>query len=190
MKSLPRSVGEAEVFGDVVQFAGDLADAVRIEDPYARAVPPGQPNSAVFMVIENTGPTPVAVVAAESPAAATVELHTHRMADGMMQMRRIERIELPAGESVALAPGGLHVMLIGLTETLAPGMEVPLTLVFDDGGRAEALARIGGLDLPRQQVHRCQVGREDDDLLGRMLVPQRPQAPQQLAAAGGDEGDG
>jgi periplasmic copper chaperone A len=119
-----------------------VADAVRVQDPYARAVPPGQPNSAVFMVIENTGTAPAAVVQAQSPAAATVELHTHGMADGMMQMRRIERIELPAGESVALAPGGLHVMLIGLTEPLAPGMDVPLTLELDDGSRIDLTAPV------------------------------------------------
>ncbi|WP_058554226.1 copper chaperone PCu(A)C [Thiohalocapsa sp. ML1] len=157
MKYLPiTATAAAALLGALVWFSAFadplVADAVRIEDPYARAVPPGQPNSAVFMVIENTGPTPVAVVAAESPAAATVELHTHRMADGMMQMRRIERIELPAGESVALAPGGLHVMLIGLTETLAPGMEVPLTLVFDDGGRAEVTAPVRHVQ-PMMQGH-------------------------------------
>jgi periplasmic copper chaperone A len=147
MKNLPITATVAAALLGALVGLGALADpaiegAVRIEDPYARAVPPGQPNSAVFMVIENRGPTPVAVVAAESPAAATVELHTHRMADGMMQMRRIERIELPAGESVALAPGGLHVMLIGLTEPLAPGMDVPLTLLFDDGTRAEVTAPV------------------------------------------------
>jgi len=115
-------------------FAADAA-GIGVEDAYARAVPPGQPNSAVFMVLTNTGDADRALVAAESAAAETVELHTHTMADGMMQMRRIERIELPVGERVVLQPGGLHVMLIGLTEQLEPGMEVPLTLLFDDGSR-------------------------------------------------------
>ena len=50
----------------------------------------------------------------------------------MMRMRRIEKIEVPAGETVTLKPGGLHVMLIGLKQTLEPGDAVDLTLVFED----------------------------------------------------------
>lgn len=122
------------------------ADILNVEAPYARAVPPGQPNSAVFAVLTNTGETPLALVSAESEAAETVELHTHTMADGMMQMRKIERIELPPGERVELKPGGLHVMLIGLAEQLKPGMEVPLTLVVDDGSRVEVTAPVRRID--------------------------------------------
>jgi hypothetical protein len=125
--------------------AGDPAP-VTVQDPYARAVPPGQPNSAVFMTLTNTADGPRALVSAESDAAATVELHTHSMADGMMQMRRIERIDLPPGERVKLEPGGLHVMLIGLAEQLTPGSDVALTLVFDDGSRAELTAPVRRID--------------------------------------------
>ena len=111
-----------------------LADeAVVVSDPYARAVAPGQPNSAVFMRIDNGGGQDRALIGAASPAADVVELHTHRMEDGMMKMRQVEQIELPAGESVALQPGGLHVMLIGLKQQLQPGEEVALTLTLDDG---------------------------------------------------------
>jgi len=123
-----------------------LAADIGVEDPYARAVPPGQPNSAVFMVLTNAGDADRALVAAESDSAANVELHTHTMVDGMMQMRRIERIPLPAGERVALEPGGLHVMLIGLAEQLEPGMDVALTLVFDDGSRTRVTAPVRRID--------------------------------------------
>jgi len=108
------------------------ADTIYATEPFARAVPPGQPNSAVFMQLSNAGDEDRALVAAASPAAEVVELHTHRMEDGMMKMRRIERIALPARETVTLQPGGLHVMLIGLTEQLQPGGEIAVTLTFDD----------------------------------------------------------
>ncbi len=137
MKSLRFLALTAALAAPVLQAAGIDAD-----EPYARAVPPGQPNSAVFMVLTNTGDSPRALVGAESDAAETVELHTHTMADGMMQMRRIERIELPAGEPVSLQPGRLHVMLIGLTEQLEPGIEVALTLEFDDGTRLPITAPV------------------------------------------------
>lgn len=122
------------------------ADAIDVADAYARAVPPGQANSAAFMMLSNPGDADRALVAAESAAAATVELHTHTMSDGMMQMRRVERIELPAGEEVTLAPGGLHVMLIGLAQQLKPGMEVALTLIFDDGSRQTITAPVRRID--------------------------------------------
>jgi len=85
---------------------------ISIGDPYARAVPPGQPNSAVFMSLENRSGADQALVAAESGVSEVVELHTHVAEGGMMRMRRIEKIELPAGQSVTLQPGGLHVMLM------------------------------------------------------------------------------
>ena len=116
--------------------------AVTVSDAYARAVPPGQPNSAVFMTLTNPSNQARALVAATSPAAQTVELHTHTNDNGVMRMRRIERIEVPAGGNVQLAPGGLHVMLIGLTGNLAPGDEVALDLSFDDGTQTQVQAPV------------------------------------------------
>lgn len=129
--------------------------AIDVSDPYARAVPPGQANSAAFMMLSNTGDADRALVAAESTAADTVELHTHSMDDGMMQMRRIERIALPAGEQVTLAPGGLHVMLIGLAEQLKPGMDVALTLIFDDGSRQSVTAPVRRIDVGAMGGHQA-----------------------------------
>ena len=111
--------------------------SLSVVDPYARAVPPGQTNSAAFMAIENPGDEPRALVGADSSASAVVELHTHLHEDGMMKMRRVERIDLPAGETVTLEPGGLHLMLIGLTQDLKPGDELDVTLIFDDDHRQQ-----------------------------------------------------
>ncbi len=108
-----------------------------VTDPYARAVPPGQTNSAAFMGIENRSDAPRALVDAQSSASEVVELHTHLHEDGMMKMRRVERIDLPAGETVLLEPGGLHLMLIGLTQDLKPGDELDMTLIYDDESRQQ-----------------------------------------------------
>jgi copper(I)-binding protein len=133
-----------------------LAETIEVHDAYVRAVPPGQPNSAAFMSITNKGSEDRALLAAQSNAAEVVELHTHLMEDGMMQMRRVDQIDLPAGETVLLQPGGLHVMLIGLTEALAPGDMVELTLGFDQGGE-QALSlpvkRIDPSAMPMHQHH-------------------------------------
>jgi periplasmic copper chaperone A len=116
--------------------------AVTIDAPYARAVPPGQSNSAVFMSLANGTGGARALVGGHTDAAEVVELHTHTMDDGMMKMRRVERIDLPAGETVTLAPGGFHVMLIGLKRGLNPGDQVDLTLMLDDGGSLKVQAPV------------------------------------------------
>ncbi|MCG8429014.1 MAG: copper chaperone PCu(A)C [Chromatiales bacterium] len=123
-------------------LAGSAADSAMVSDPFVRAVPPGQKNSASFMKIMNHSGKDQAVVGAESPVAEVVELHTHTMVDGMMRMRQVEKIDLPAGETVVLQPGGLHVMLIGLKQDLMPGKDVDVTLKFDDGSTKQITAPI------------------------------------------------
>ncbi|NCC28249.1 MAG: copper chaperone PCu(A)C, partial [Gammaproteobacteria bacterium] len=81
-----------------------------------------------------------------------VELHTHVEEDGMMRMRRIEKIEIPAGETVTLKPGGLHVMLIGLKQPLEPGDTVDLALTFEDGSRIPVQAPVRRIEVPMQRT--------------------------------------
>lgn len=125
--------------------AVNVADMVNVENPYVRAVPPGQPNSAAFMTIVNTGDSDHSITSASSPVAETVELHTHTNENGVMEMRQIDKIDLPAKGRAELAPGGLHIMLIGLRQELKPGENAQLTLTFDDGSTAI-------VDAPIQEV--------------------------------------
>ncbi|QFY89017.1 copper chaperone PCu(A)C [Magnetovirga frankeli] len=122
---------------------GLLAEsAIGIDNPYVRAVPPGTPNSAAFMTINNRGSADNALVGAASPASKVVELHTHVMEDGMMKMRQVQQIDLPAGKAAVLEPGGLHIMLIGLKGNLKPGEQVDLTLKFADGAEQKLSAPV------------------------------------------------
>jgi copper(I)-binding protein len=116
-------------------YAGTAAEDVQVEEAYARAVPPGQSNSAAFMSLTNKSDADHGLVAAESGASKVTELHTHFLEDGMMKMRPVAKIDLPAGETVKLQPGGLHLMLIDLARQLSPAEEVSITLVFEDGSR-------------------------------------------------------
>lgn len=115
--------------------AEDAAESVSVTDPYVRAVPPGQRSSAAFMTLRNGSGTDHAVVSAESSASEIVELHTHVSEGGMMRMRQVEKIDVPAHGQTLLKPGGLHVMLIELNHGLKAGDKVPVTLVFQDGSR-------------------------------------------------------
>jgi len=118
------------------------AHPIQIHEPFVRLLPATQPNTAAFMVLENTGERDLALVRAESEASRVVELHDHLMVDGMMRMREVERIDLPAGARTELKPGGLHVMLIGLRSPLQEGQELAITLVFDDASRVEIHAPV------------------------------------------------
>ncbi len=145
-----------------VAFAGSAADDVSVSDPYARAMPPGQPNSAMFLELTNSAKVDHALVAAESSVSKVVELHAHIEEDGMMKMRRMERVDLPAGEAVSFQPGGLHLMLIGLERQIEPGQQVVLTLIYEDGSRTrvEAPVRKVGSEMGGQQKgQRCGSGR-------------------------------
>lgn len=94
--------------------------------------------SAAYMQIENPGETPLTLVGAAAEVSEVVEIHEVTMVDDVMQMRPVEGgIEIPAGESVSLEPGGYHVMFIGVLDTIEPGNAFPITLTFayaDDMG--------------------------------------------------------
>ncbi len=128
----------------------NAARDVTIEKPFARAAMQQQKNSAGFMKLVNYG-TDSAIVDARSSVAEVVELHTHINDNGVMRMRRIERIALPHGQTVMLKPGGLHVMFIKLKRDLKVGDMVDVTLVFDDGSEK-------ALDLPVHKVKRKHKG--------------------------------
>ena len=137
-------------------LAADAANSVSVADPYVRAVPPGQPNSAAFMQLHNSGTSSHSIKSAESPVAKVVELHTHVHEGGMMKMRQVKQIDIPAHGDTVLQPGGLHVMLIGLKGELKPGDNVAVTLVFEDGSKklVEAPVRMMKMKMDmKQQMH-------------------------------------
>ncbi|WP_293267784.1 copper chaperone PCu(A)C [Neptunomonas sp.] len=120
----------------ILLLSSQLATAeVHIDGAYARAVPPGQMNSATFMQITNDDEKGLSLVSATSDAAKNVELHTHIQDNGVMRMRQINEIKLPSDQKVTLQPGGMHIMMIGLTRNLHAGEHINLSLTFSDGSQ-------------------------------------------------------
>jgi hypothetical protein len=113
------------------------AAGVEVSGVWARATLPGQKVAGVYMEIRSERDARLVGVA--SPAAASAEVHEMRHQDGVMRMRRVEALDLPAGEAVQLAPGGYHVMLFDLREPLEAGRQVALTLEIEIAGRREAV---------------------------------------------------
>ena len=93
--------------------------------------------SAIFMTIQNTGDTADRLIRASANVAETVELHRSTVEDGVMRMRPVEAIEIPAGGSVELKPGDYHIMLINLTQDLNVGDQFTATLEFEQAGTIE-----------------------------------------------------
>jgi hypothetical protein len=128
--------------------------SVKVENAWARATAPGQKNGSVYVDLTST--SNAALVAAGSPVAGRAELHSMSTEGGVMRMRALPRVELPAGRTVKLAPGGTHVMLVDLKQPLKPGDKVPLTLSVQSSGTAlttlkiEAEVRAVGAANPHQ----------------------------------------
>lgn len=89
--------------------------------------------SAVYLTIYNPGETQERLIAAETEAADIVEIHEVTMQNDVMQMRPVEGVDIPAGETVALAPGGLHIMLLDVRQPLLTGEAIMLHLHFESG---------------------------------------------------------
>tara|TARA_R110002110_G_scaffold4877_2_gene24651 strand:- start:100 stop:588 length:489 start_codon:yes stop_codon:yes gene_type:complete len=120
--------------------AGDAPSGLVIGDVWARASVTA--TGAAYLTIENTGTADDILVEVRSPVAEKVEIHDMSMDGMVMKMRKVDSLPVKAGESVKLAPGGLHIMLIHLKTPLSEGMSVPLTLVFQTAGGVEVSAPV------------------------------------------------
>jgi len=118
--------------------SGRAEGPVGVTDPWVRATVPGQNVAGAYLEIVST--RDAALVSAASPAAGLVEIHTMTMEGDVMRMRAVDRIELPAGKPVKLAPGGYHIMLMDLKRELKEGDTVPITLTIE--GREQGRATI------------------------------------------------
>ncbi len=116
-----------------VSSASVLAADVEIKNPWVRGTVSGQQATGAFMEI--TSKSGATLVGASSPSAGVTELHEMKMDGGVMRMRAIPRLDLPAGKPVALGPGGYHVMLIQLKQPLKKGDRVALTLQIEGKDR-------------------------------------------------------
>jgi copper(I)-binding protein len=120
----------------IVAWANPLwASDIVIDAPFSRPARMSVGTGAAYMQITNTHDTDVALIAAQSPIATRVEIHEIISDDttGRLKMVEIPKLVIPAGQSVTLRPGGYHLMLMGLQQSLADGESFPLTITFDNG---------------------------------------------------------
>jgi copper(I)-binding protein len=117
------------------------AGALSAQEAWIRATP-GSDVAAAYLTLHNGSTQPVVVVGVRSPAAGAAMIHESSLVNGKSSMRPHERLRIGAGETVRLAPGGLHIMLQSLNRTLAAEDEVPLVLLLEGGATLEVIARV------------------------------------------------
>ncbi|MDP1652772.1 MAG: copper chaperone PCu(A)C [Rhodocyclaceae bacterium] len=125
--------------------SGRPAAEIGVVDPYVALMPPGIRITAAYLTLRNSGDRDVRLVAASCPSASVAELHTHIDDKGVMRMRQVKEIVVPAKGEVQLRPGGYHVMLIDMKTPLKEGDKLAITLAFGDGSSKtiEAPAKVG-----------------------------------------------
>ncbi len=107
---------------------------IAISNAWARPTVEGQQGGGGFVTLINHGKSDDRLIGASSPAAGHMELHTMKIENNVMRMRQVPNIEIKAGETVELKPGGLHVMFMDLKQPLITGSKAPVTLQFEKAG--------------------------------------------------------
>ncbi len=123
-----------------VMAAAAHAQNVEVRDAWARSTVPNQKSSGAFMKL--TAKEGTRLVGADSPVAGITEVHEMKMEGDVMKMRAVSALELPAGQTVELKPGGYHVMLMDLKTALKKDSTIPLTLLFKDAKGVESKVEV------------------------------------------------
>lgn len=121
--------------------AGDLV----ISGAFTRAMLPNAKSGGAYLTIENKGATADKLIGVSTIAAQLAQVHEMKIEGDVMKMNEIEGgMEIPAGGSVSLAPGGMHIMLMGVGSPFEEGECLELTLTFEKAGEVPVLLNVGG----------------------------------------------
>lgn len=138
---LLRSISFSSLLCFSLFSAPSFADGQLVfEQPRVKAPFPGRMMSAAYMDISNPTDSDKIMVSASAPWSGLIEIHTHAVVDGVMRMRHLEELVIPAGETVNFKPGGLHLMLFKLKKPLAESL--PMEVCFKDGTCQEVEAQL------------------------------------------------
>ena len=110
-----------------------FAEGISVTHARALATAPGQQVGGAYMDI--SAKDGAKLVRVESRVAGKVMIHSMSMKNGIMEMRSVKVLDIPAGKTVSLSEGGMHLMLMDIRKPLASGETIPLTLTFDQGGK-------------------------------------------------------
>ena len=119
------------------------ANSIVVEQPWARATPPGARTGAAYLTLLNNGTTADRLLGVTTPLADKVEFHKETEENGVSRMREVPSVEVQPGAKVTFKPGEMHMMMVGLRQPLKEGQTLPLTLQFEKAGSIPVTASIG-----------------------------------------------
>ena len=137
----PMAVALAMIVVSILNFSTVASQRLTFSDVQLRATVAGMLSSAAYLTITNNSISDDQLIAARAAMAQRVEIHSMEMENGVMRMQAVDGgLAIAAGDSLTLAPGGLHIMLMGLTTDLAPGTQHEIILVFEKAGEIKLTA--------------------------------------------------
>lgn len=134
-------------------------NGIAVSEAWAQATPPAAKTGALYATIHNSGDKPDRLISLESDVADAGVVHKMTMEGGIMRMRPLSKgLVVPPGDTVALAPGGMHGMLIGLKQPLKAGETFHATAVFETAGRIEISVPVVAMGAPAPAGHAMEGG--------------------------------
>ncbi len=121
------------------------SNQIVVEKAWARATPKMAVTGGAYVTVTNRGPGEDRLLNVTSPVAEKIQFHAMAIDNGVAKMAQLSAVDLPPGVSVALKPGGIHMMLLRLKRPLAEGESIPLALTFEKAGVVEVEARVLGI---------------------------------------------
>jgi copper(I)-binding protein len=135
-------------------FAAEFkAGDITVETPWSRATPSGAEVAAGYLTIKNSADTPDRLVSVTAEIAGQTEMHQMSMTEGMMKMRRLDGVPVPAHGSVALEPDASHLMLLDLKRPLREGETFAGTLTFEKAGTVDVTFEVRGIGAAAPRQH-------------------------------------
>lgn len=146
IQGLPSQAHEGLVHDGCPTGQTFTAGELEISGAFTRATLPAAKVGGGYFTVDNKGAMPDRLLGGTSEAVEAVQIHQMEMEGDVMKMGRVEGgLEIPAGETVTLVPGGLHLMMIGIRTPFAEGECVEVTLQFEQAGEVSVLLNVGGM---------------------------------------------
>lgn len=145
MKKMSRMLGAGLVATSLVLWSARAIadqDAMRVTEAWALALPGAATTAGVYLSMTNTGTTPDELTGVMTPVAAKADLSESKVVNGVLQMRLLKSVVIAPGKTVAFAPDGKQIVLVGLTAPLKKGATIPLTLTFARAGERHVSALV------------------------------------------------
>jgi len=127
------------LFSNVINAHSSKNENIAFTDPWIRLLPPTVMHTAAYVSINNSSNKLDTLLSVTSPVISSLSVHQTKNVDGMMKMLSADNLQIPAKGKIDLAPGGYHIMLMGLQNSLVENQEITMTFEFENAGEIEVV---------------------------------------------------